>query len=82
VKLRLGAGVAVTAIIAAVGSGLAGDRPHGAGTQSRPPVAAVPPDRHTIISAARTKVRDEHVFEFLRWKDRLRAEASRVPSGN
>ena len=82
VKLRLGTGVAVIAILAAVGCSLAADWPRGGGTQSRPPKGSIPSDRHGNVLASRAKVRDDHVFEFLRWKDRLRAAAPRVPSGD
>jgi hypothetical protein len=81
VKLRLGTGVAVIAILSAVGSSLAVDRPRERGTQSRLPKASTASDRHGDVLSSRAKVRDDHVSEFLRWKDRLRATA-RVPSGD
>jgi len=82
VKLRLGTGVAVIAILSAVGSSLAVDRPRERGTQSRLPKASTASDWHGDVLSSRAKVRDDHVFEFLRWKDRLRAKATRVRSGD
>jgi hypothetical protein len=87
VKHRLGAAVAVAAIISAAGSALAADLPPRAaapayfaqelagqpGMRRRPPSmeAFALSDRRATLAMAATppNVRDNHVLEFLRWKE-------------
>jgi hypothetical protein len=81
VKVPLGAGFAVTAIISAAGSALAVELPHRAGAQGRLPSteAFSLTDRRTTVAATPPKVRDNHVFEFLHWKAQLRAASGTRP---
>ena len=86
-KYRLGAAIAVTAIISAAGSALAADLLLRAGAtahlaqelSSQPSMRSRPlsaeafaiSDRRATLAVATTppSARDNHVFEFLRWKE-------------
>jgi hypothetical protein len=85
VKHQLRAGVAVAAIISAAGSALAADLPPRAaapaylaqelagqpGMRRRPPSAFALSDRDATLAVAATppNARDNHILEFLRWKE-------------
>jgi hypothetical protein len=87
VKYRLGAAIAVTAIISAAGSALAADLllraaapaylaqelSSQSGMRSRPPsmkAFALSGRRATLaVAATPPSARDNHVLEFLRWKE-------------
>jgi hypothetical protein len=86
VKYRLGAAIAVTAIISAAGSALAADLLLRAAAsahlaqelssqpsmRSRPPSEALAiSDRRATLAVAATSpnARDNHILEFLRWKE-------------
>jgi hypothetical protein len=86
VKHQLGAAVAITAMILAAGAPLLSAAAPGyltkilsgePGTQGRPPSmdALAPAHQGAVLAMAgpSTDARDDHVLEFLRWKERHNA---------
>jgi hypothetical protein len=78
VKRPLGAAAAVTASLLAAGSALAADLPapaYVAQEHGKSPPSMARPDRRSslAVTAGPLKARDNHVLEFLRWKEQQSA---------
>ena len=76
-KFSLDAGIAITAIISVSASAWAAEWQHKAVAPAYAMRAQVA-DRPATLASAPPGVRDDHVFEFLRWKEQLSRQAAAV----